>query len=75
MNKRYFIFSLLIVNIILAIAVVSLYQQNKAYKSINRELIIKNDSILSVNLQLLHTKPLAQEGTVPPKKKKANKRS
>ena len=75
MKKNHFIFPLIALNIILAIAVVMLYQQNKTYKSITRELIIKNDSILSVNLQLMNVKPLAQEKTIAPKKKKANRRS
>ena len=75
MKKNRFIYPLVALNIILVIAVVMLYQQNKTYKSITRELIIKNDSILSVNLQLMNVKPLAQEETVLPKKKKANKRS
>ncbi|HYH16775.1 MAG TPA: hypothetical protein VD794_16200 [Flavisolibacter sp.] len=75
MKSRSYIFPLLVVNILLAIAVVSLYQQNRSYKSINRELIIKNDSILSVNLELLNARPLAQEQLATPKKKKTNRRS
>jgi hypothetical protein len=31
-----------------------LYQQNRTYKHHNRELILQNDSILSVNLELIN---------------------
>jgi hypothetical protein len=31
-----------------------LYQQNRSYRTHNRELILQNDSILSVNLELLN---------------------
>jgi hypothetical protein len=31
-----------------------LYQQNRSYRSHNRELILQNDSILSVNLELVN---------------------
>jgi hypothetical protein len=31
-----------------------LYQQNRSYKHHNRELILQNDSILSVNLELIN---------------------
>lgn len=46
--------------ILLALMVVSvtvnaiLYQQNRSYRSHNRELILQNDSILSVNLELIN---------------------
>lgn len=53
-NKR------LAVGLILALMVTSiavngiLYQQNRSYKHHNRELILQNDSILSVNLELVN---------------------
>ena len=75
MKRNRYIFPLITLNLVLAISVVVLYQQNRTYKSITRELIIKNDSILSVNLQLMNMKHLAQEQAVHSKKKKANKRS
>ena len=31
-----------------------LYQQNRSYRHHNRELILQNDSILSVNLELIN---------------------
>lgn len=31
-----------------------LYQQNRSYRNQNRELILQNDSILSVNLELIN---------------------
>lgn len=31
-----------------------LYQQNRSYRTQNRELILQNDSILSVNLELIN---------------------
>jgi hypothetical protein len=31
-----------------------LYQQNRSYRTHNRELILQNDSILSVNLELIN---------------------
>ena len=31
-----------------------LYQQNRSFRSQNRELILQNDSILSVNLELVN---------------------
>jgi hypothetical protein len=74
MKHRFFILPLLTVNIVLLVAVYLLYQQNKTYKSQNRELIIKNDSLLSVNIKLLPQKPLAQEKTIIPQKKKSHKR-
>ena len=46
--------------ILLALMVVSitvngiLYQQNRSYRTHNRELILQNDSILSVNLELIN---------------------
>jgi hypothetical protein len=76
MKRRSYIAPLFAVNIILVIAVGMLYLQNRSYKSMNRELIIQNDSILSVNLKLLHNKPLAQEKPLTPKKRaKGSKRS
>ena len=45
---------------LLALMVVSvtvnaiLYQQNRSYRTHNRELILQNDSILSVNLELIN---------------------
>jgi CHASE3 domain sensor protein len=47
------IVGLSVIVIILIIAVILLYQQNNDYRSANRTLIIKNDSILSVNLELI----------------------
>ena len=61
MKRRSYIAPLLAVNIVLIIAVSTLYFQNRSYKSMNRELIIQNDSILSVNLELLQVKTLAEE--------------
>lgn len=74
MKPRIFILPLLAVNIILLVAVFMLYQKNKAYKSQNRELIIKNDSLLSVNIKRLPQKPVAQEKTIILQKKKSHKR-
>jgi hypothetical protein len=74
MKPRFFILPLLAVNIILLVAVFMLYQKNKTYRSQNRELIIKNDSLLSANIKPLPQKPLAQEKTVIPQKKKSHKR-
>ncbi|ANE52976.1 hypothetical protein SY85_23375 [Flavisolibacter tropicus] len=70
MKPRFFIFPLLAINFILIASVFILYKQNKSFKSLNRELIIKNDSLLSVNIKPLPTKPLAQEAPIPQKKKK-----
>jgi hypothetical protein len=50
----------LAVGLLLALMVASitvngiLYQQNRTYKHHNRELILQNDSILSVNLELIN---------------------
>lgn len=47
--------------LLLCLAVISLavngllYQQNLTYKHHNRELILQNDSIISVNLELVDT--------------------
>lgn len=48
------LFLLLFVIAVLVIMNSLLYRQNRTYKTENRELIIKNDSILSVNLELNH---------------------
>jgi cell division protein FtsL len=48
------LFLLLLVIAVLMVINSLLYQQNRTYKTANRELIIKNDSILSVNLELNH---------------------
>jgi hypothetical protein len=53
-------FKRLAVGLLLALMVASmavnaiLYQQNRTYKHHNRELILQNDSILSVNLELIN---------------------
>lgn len=45
-----------------------LYQQNNAYRSVNRRLIIQNDSIISVNIEL---KNALMEKTMPAKKNRS----
>lgn len=50
----------LVVMLLLCLTVASvtvngiLFQQNRSYKHQNRELILQNDSILSVNLELIN---------------------
>ena len=56
MRFRTSILFLLMVIIILVITIFMLYEQNIHYRSQNRELIVKNDSILSVNIEILEMK-------------------
>ena len=52
-TKRSILFSILICTVILLLMVNgSLYLQNRYYRLENRELIIRNDSIISVNIEL-----------------------
>ncbi len=41
-----------LVTVLLMVAVGFLYSQNKVYKQLNKELIIQNDSVLSINIEL-----------------------
>lgn len=43
---------LLVIVLGLVVLNVSLYSRNKAYQQANRQLIIQNDSILSINIEL-----------------------
>jgi hypothetical protein len=53
MKPRSFLTSaLLMVTFLLTVVSGCLYRQNRSYESRNRELIIQNDSILSVNIEL-----------------------
>lgn len=47
-------FLFVVLSIALGIVSFKLYRSNKAYQQRNRSLLIQNDSILSVNIQLIN---------------------
>jgi hypothetical protein len=52
-QHSFLLFFLLAASLALLVISGCLYHQNKSYKSRNRQLILENDSILSVNLELI----------------------